>query len=202
MDPLEQLSAISQFYGVNPDYVIAGGGNTSYKNRETLWIKGSGVSLAEITPKGFVAMDRAKLAALWKLSNSEAAGIAAEAEREKAVLEGLMAARLPGEEQKRPSVETLLHALLPFAFVVHTHPTLVNGLSCSQDGEKAARSLFGDDVTWIPCSDPGFVLANAVRKTISGRKAPSFFFLQNFRLRACVNGNCPAKIGPPFNLRV
>ena len=176
---LEQLAALSQFYGADPDYVIAGGGNTSFKNKETLWIKGSGVSLADITSAGFVAMDREKLAALWGLSGDSEAGSGRAAEREAAVLEGLMAARRPGEEQKRPSVETLLHDLLPFAYVVHTHPSLVNGLTCSRDAEKAAQSLFGDDVVWIPISDPGFVLANTVQKTISHRRAPSFFFLQN-----------------------
>ena len=184
MDSLVQLSTISHYYGANPDYVIAGGGNTSFKNETTLWIKGSGVSLGEITTDGFVAMDRAKLASLWGLSAKDgiiggAENPNAAADREKAVLEGLLACRLPGEEQKRPSVETLLHDLLPFNFVVHTHPTLVNGLTCSQGAENAARSLFGDDVVWIPISDPGFVLANNVRKSIAGKKAPSFFFLQN-----------------------
>jgi rhamnose utilization protein RhaD (predicted bifunctional aldolase and dehydrogenase) len=178
MDNLEQLAELSHFFGADPDYVLAGGGNTSFKNDATLWIKGSGVSLGEITPAGFVAMDRKKLASLWDLS-AGSSDPAATAEREKVVLEGLMAARLSGEEQKRPSVETLLHDLLPFAFVVHTHPSLVNGLTCSQDAEKAARSLFGDDVVWIPISDPGFVLANAVRKAITGKKEPSFFFIQN-----------------------
>jgi rhamnose utilization protein RhaD (predicted bifunctional aldolase and dehydrogenase) len=172
-DDLEQLAAISRFYGANPDFVIAGGGNTSFKNETTLWIKGSGVSLGEIRPAGFVAMDRAKLAGLWNVDAGSAA------EREKAVLEGMMAARLPGEEKKRPSVETLLHDLLPFKFVIHTHPTLVNGLTCSQDGAKAARELFGEDVAWIPISDPGFILAETVKKAIAGRAAPSFFFLQN-----------------------
>ena len=182
-DPLEQLASLSRYYGVNPDYVIAGGGNTSFKNDTTLWIKGSGVSLGEITPAGFVAMDRLKLASLWNLSTGSESPDAA-AKREKEVLEAMMTARLPGEEQKRPSVETLLHDLLPFPFVVHTHPTLVNGLTCSQDADNAARSLFGDDVVWIPASDPGFVLANTVRKIITARplesgQAPSFFFLQN-----------------------
>jgi rhamnose utilization protein RhaD (predicted bifunctional aldolase and dehydrogenase) len=193
MIALEQLADLSRFYGADPEYVIAGGGNTSFKDTATLWIKGSGVSLATITPPGFVAMDRAKLAALWKLSGGEprffeaapsasaagSEGGSGAAKREAAVLEGLMAARCPGEEQKRPSVETLLHDLLPFSFVVHTHPALVNGLTCSRDAEAAAASLFGNDVVWIPISDPGFVLADTVRKTISRRKAPSFFFLQN-----------------------
>ncbi|MCL1927609.1 MAG: class II aldolase/adducin family protein [Treponema sp.] len=180
-DALEQLAVISRHYGANPDYVIAGGGNTSFKNETTLWIKGSGVSLGEITPAGFVAMDRAKLASLWDISaaNGGTDDASTVALREKTVLDGLMAARLPGEEQKRPSVETLLHDILPFNYVVHTHPTLVNGLTCSRDADKAARSLFGEDVVWIPISDPGFVLANEVRNRLAGRKAPAFFFLQN-----------------------
>ena len=177
---LEQLAVLSRLYGANPDYVIAGGGNTSFKNETTLWVKGSGVSLAEITPGGFVAMDRAKLAALWESAEREPAAdnSAGVSEREAAILAGLMASRLPGEENKRPSVETLLHDLLPFSYVIHTHPFLVNGLTCSQDADKAARDLFGDNVAWIPISDPGFTLACTVRKAIS-RQPPSFFFLQN-----------------------
>ncbi|MDR2471854.1 MAG: class II aldolase/adducin family protein [Treponema sp.] len=172
---LETLTALSRFYGADSGYVIAGGGNTSFKDRDTIWIKGSGVSLGEITPDGFVAMDRAKLAALWDL-----AGKGTPEEREAAVLSGMMAARRPGEEHKRPSVETLLHDLLPFSYVVHTHPALVNGLTCSQDGEAAARELFGDEVLWIPLSDPGFVLALAVKEAAARQGgAPDCVFLQN-----------------------
>ncbi|MCL1811934.1 MAG: class II aldolase/adducin family protein [Treponema sp.] len=197
-DALEQLAAISRHYGADPDYVIAGGGNTSFKNKTTLWIKGSGVSLGEITPAGFVAMDRAKLASLWGIAPTNGGSVDAgtAALREKAVLEGLMAARLPGEEQKRPSVETLLHDILPFNYVVHTHPALVNGLTCSRDADKAARSLFGEDVVWIPISDPGFVLANEVRNRIADRKAPSFFFLQNHGVFA--GADTPEEIKPLY----
>jgi rhamnose utilization protein RhaD (predicted bifunctional aldolase and dehydrogenase) len=52
---------MSNKYGSNPEYVLAGGGNTSFKDENTLYIKGSGVSLAEITEDGFVKIDRAKL---------------------------------------------------------------------------------------------------------------------------------------------
>jgi rhamnose utilization protein RhaD (predicted bifunctional aldolase and dehydrogenase) len=172
---LEQLCALSRFYGSDPDYVIAGGGNTSLKDEKTLWIKGSGVSMGGITPDGFVAMDREKLAAVWK-----AAYPANPAAREAAVLADLLAAKKPGEEHKRPSVETLLHDMLPFAYVVHTHPAPVNGLTCSRAGEKALHALFGDEPLWIPISDPGFVLACAIRKKLDKRKkAPALIFLQN-----------------------
>jgi len=56
--------------------------------------------------------------------------------REKEVLSDLMASRRAGEEKKRPSVETTLHDILPFSFVVHTHPALVNGLTCSQQAKR------------------------------------------------------------------
>jgi len=188
---LEQLAVLSRFYGANPDYVIAGGGNTSFKNDTTLWIKGSGVSLGEITPAGFVAMDRAKLAELWKLDSPTAADSDAAAQREAKVLDGLLGARCPGEENKRPSVETLLHDLLPFNYVIHTHPALVNGLTCSQDAQKAAQKLFGNDVVWIPISDPGFILACAARKAMP-KPPPSFFFLQNHGV--FVGANTPEEI--------
>src|SRR6056297_761506 len=58
---LNDLVKISQKYGKDPDYVIAGGGNTSYKNNDYLWIKASGTSLATITEDGFAKMDRSCL---------------------------------------------------------------------------------------------------------------------------------------------
>jgi rhamnose utilization protein RhaD (predicted bifunctional aldolase and dehydrogenase) len=77
-------------------------------------------------------------------------------------------------------VETLLHDMLPFAYVVHTHPSPVNGLTCSEGGEAAMKSLFGDEPLWVPISDPGFVLACAIRDRLAGRAGvPGLVFLQN-----------------------
>ena len=62
--PLEGVGGlieISQFYGRDSRFVIAGGGNTSYKNAEKIWVKASGSSLATITEDGFAVLDRAKL---------------------------------------------------------------------------------------------------------------------------------------------
>ncbi|MDR0377577.1 MAG: class II aldolase/adducin family protein [Spirochaetaceae bacterium] len=176
---IQDLTAISRYYGANPDYVIAGGGNTSFKDETTLYIKGSGSSLAEAEPERFVRMDRGLLREIWKKTYP-----ADPAEREKAALADMMAARMAGEEQKRPSVETLLHDILPFAFVVHTHPALVNGLTCSQDGEQAAAELFGGDSIWIPSTNPGYVLSRQVKEAqdeyIRRRGRPAaLVFLQN-----------------------
>jgi rhamnose utilization protein RhaD (predicted bifunctional aldolase and dehydrogenase) len=176
---LDEIIDLSRYYGSNPDYVLAGGGNTSVKDETTLAVKGSGVSLAEIGPGGFVLMDRRRLGEIWEKTYP-----ADPEEREKAALADLMAARRPGEEQKRPSVETLLHDLLPFRLVVHTHPALVNGLTCAKEGEKWAAELFGGEALWIPITNPGYVLALGVKKALEGHRArrgkdAEIIFLQN-----------------------
>ncbi|MFA6505840.1 MAG: class II aldolase/adducin family protein, partial [Treponemataceae bacterium] len=101
---MNELIEISRRYGSDPDFVVAGGGNTSWKTKTDLFIKGSGVALESVTEAGFVRMDRKKLAAIWTSSYP-----ADPDARESAVLADLMASRRTGEENKRPSVETLLH---------------------------------------------------------------------------------------------
>jgi rhamnose utilization protein RhaD (predicted bifunctional aldolase and dehydrogenase) len=176
---IETLVEISRFYGKNPDYVLAGGGNTSWKDSDTLYVKGSGMALAGAVPDSFVKMDRKALARIWEKKYPEAS-----AERESAVLADMMAARKAGEEQKRPSVEALLHDILPFAFVVHLHPALVNGLTCSRQGEAAMREIFGDAAFWIPSTNPGYILARLVKTAMDDYRAKhgkpaAVIFLQN-----------------------
>jgi rhamnose utilization protein RhaD (predicted bifunctional aldolase and dehydrogenase) len=174
---LQEIAEVSRYYGTAGDYVIAGGGNTSFKDADYLYIKGSGVGLATIDESGFVKMDRAKLTALWTNKYSDNSE-----EREAAILADMLAARCPGEENKRPSVEVHLHMLLPFAYVVHTHPTLVNGLICSQKGAETVQKLF--DAIWIPSINPGYILSLAVKKAMDAyRKEKNhdaqIVFLQN-----------------------
>ena len=175
---IEALAEISRYYGSNPDYVIAGGGNTSFKDRETLYIKGSGTALADAVPEAFVRMDRKALAQIWNKTYP-----AESAAREKAVLADLMAAKKPGEEQKRPSVETMLHDLLPFEYVVHLHPAMVNGMTCSRQGEAAMKEIFPEAI-WIPSTNPGYILSLKVKKALDDYKVKnsrdaSIIFLQN-----------------------
>jgi len=191
-EAIEALIAVSNHYGRQTDYVIAGGGNTSWKSATVLHVKGSGQSLGTIRAEGFARMDRKALAALWTKDFSKDTD-----EREKQVLECLMAARLPGEESKRPSVETLLHDLLPFAYVVHTHPTLVNALTCGRAGQAAFERLFASEAVWIPLVDPGYVLSKVVKDALdafqkkNGRVA-AVIFLQNHGI--VVAGDTPAAI--------
>ena len=175
---MDALLHMTHKYGADADYVLAGGGNTSYKTDSVLYIKGSGSSLATIREDQFVKMDRALLGAMWDKAYSSDVK-----EREAQVLADMMDARLRGEESKRPSVETLLHDLFPQKLVLHVHPALVNGLTCSQGAETAMRALFPDAI-WVPSSDPGFVLALLCRDLMNdyekkNGKCANLLFLQN-----------------------
>ena len=162
---LDTLTSFSNRFGSDPELVLAGGGNTSAKDGNTMYVKASGTSLSTITPDGFVAMDRQKLAVmLHKQYPSE------DAAREEAALADLMDARLPGQDAKRPSVETLLHALFPMRYVLHLHPALVNGLTCAVDGAAWTGRLFADAV-WIEASKPGYVLAKLCYDRMTQYKA-------------------------------
>ncbi len=174
---LAALAAMSNKYGANPAYVLAGGGNTSFKSADTLWVKGSGTALATIRPEDFVVLERCELAKMWTAVYPEQ-----EAAREAAVLQDMMNARVKGET-RRPSVETLLHDLFPQCFVLHVHPALVNGLTCAKEGRKAMERLLPDAV-WVDACKPGYILALECKKEMDAYQAQTgkdcrLLFLQN-----------------------
>ncbi|MDT8298541.1 MAG: class II aldolase/adducin family protein, partial [Spirochaetaceae bacterium] len=180
---MNDLIKLSREYGSDPGWVVAGGGNTSWKDGDVLYVKASGYPLATIGEDGFARMDRRKLAAIWETAYPEGDDAADVAERERLVLQDMMNARIPGEE-RRPSVETLLHDLLPWPLVVHLHPTLVNGLTCGVDGPQKAKELFGNDAVWIPVTDPGYILAKVIKESLEDRTSrglsiPDYIFLAN-----------------------
>ncbi len=162
---INDLIKISNKYGKDPNFVLAGGGNTSYKDSEYLYIKGSGTTLATITAEGFVKMNRAKLNAMFDKKYSDDAAL-----RESEVLEDMMDAREKSELNKRPSVETLLHNLIQYKYVVHTHPSMLNGLTCGKNGKDIAYKLFGDNVIWIDLVEPGYILSTRLNESMKSFK--------------------------------
>ena len=178
MENLDRLIGISRYYGENPAYVIAGGGNTSFKDRDTIWIKASGIPLAGIGRDGFVALSRNKLSLIESSVFSEDA-----TEREEQV-KVMMNNAIISPKNLRPSVETSLHNLIGYAFVVHTHPTRVNGLMCANDVLVEVERRFGREALMVEYTDPGYVLFNKLRERISDYIAdhdhtPQIIFLQN-----------------------
>jgi len=185
MNPIQDLITISQFYGRDSRFVIAGGGNTSYKNAEKIWVKASGSSLATITEDGFAVLDRAKLNLM-----SDKVYSANAAEREEQVKNDLADATIT--KGKRPSVETSMHNVIDFAFVVHMHPTLVNGLMCANNAQADLQKLFGAKALYIEYTDPGYVLFKKVEDAIKAFRAedgaePAVIWLQNHGIFVAAN---------------
>lgn len=177
MKEIQQLIEISQFYGRDKRYVIAGGGNTSYKNAEKLWIKTSGLSLGTITEDGFSELDRHKLNVMSNKTYSTNA-----TEREEELKCDMAAATLANG--KYPSVETLIHNMLDYAFVVHLHPTLVNGLMCAKNAGSELKRLFGANALYIEYADPGYTLFKKAEVAIQAYRTenvaePAIIWLQN-----------------------
>lgn len=189
---LTQLVELSRHFGSDPDYVLAGGGNTSVKDENTLFVKASGTSLATINESGFVALDRRKMTAMdfgAYSSNPD--------EREEQIKNDLATAKSDPNSPLRPSVEASLHNLLNVKYVVHTHPWKVNALMCGNNGRAAANHLFPDRALIIPYINPGFTLFKHICEALSEwRKIhssdPELLFLENHGV--FVNGDTPEKI--------
>lgn len=169
---VEQLIKMSNKYGADRDYVIAGGGNTSSKEEGILYVKASGQSLATITESGLVTMHMDKLLQMLD------AGYTGESE----VLEAMMAARTA--DNGRPSVEALLHALFTQKYVLHVHPAIVNGVTCSVQGGAAINRIFGERAVWLDETRPGYTLSITAKKAMDEFKAKTgkdcdLMFIQN-----------------------
>jgi rhamnose utilization protein RhaD (predicted bifunctional aldolase and dehydrogenase) len=196
--PIEELIEISRFFGSDTRYVIAGGGNTSCKTADRLFVKGSGSSLAAIDAGGFVEMAREPLAALTSRDLGSDPS-----EREARFKDAILAARIHPQKGQRPSVECVLHNMLPRKFVVHTHATDVNTVACCRDGERLAAQIFGDRILWIHYVDPGYTLARTLAGAIeayasrTGMDCPPAVLMQNHGLIVC--GNSFAEIREQTN---
>jgi NAD(P)-dependent dehydrogenase (short-subunit alcohol dehydrogenase family)/rhamnose utilization protein RhaD (predicted bifunctional aldolase and dehydrogenase) len=176
---IKELLEISKYYGNNKDYVIAGGGNTSFKDDKTIWIKASGQSLAEMSEEDLVALNREKLQIISSNIYSDD-----QAAREEQVKADMFLSILDPGINKRPSVETSLHEIIRFRFVVHLHPTLINGILCSRNSRSLTQKLFGDTLLFVPYTDPGYVLFKRLESEISLYRQkfqlePQIIFLEN-----------------------
>jgi len=158
--PLALRVHTSRLLGREPALVLHGGGNTSVKVRESnlfgeqeflLYVKGSGWDLATIEAKGFapVRMDTLlKMAALEQLSDTDMVRV--------------QKAAMTDPNAPTPSVEAILHALIPFTFVDHTHSDAVVAITNTPGGEETIKRVLGERVLYIPYIMPGFALARLV----------------------------------------
>ncbi len=176
MNLRQTVTVLSHEFGTS-NFVRGGGGNTSAKDPDTLLVKPSGTSLAGIQPGDFVALDRAKLAELYHAEPP------ADSTAREAMVKDMMLAAVREGSGGRPSVEAPLHDSFEATFVVHTHPTLVNGMTCAKDGEAVCREVC-PKALWVEYTDPGYTLSMVVRDRLvqarrNGEDEPLVVFLQN-----------------------
>ncbi len=150
----------SRLLGRSDELVLHGGGNTSVKSTQTnifgqeediLFVKGSGWDLKTIEEEGFSPARLETLLRLSKLPSMTDTEMARE-----------LKASMTNPNAPSPSIEAILHALIPCKFVDHTHTDAVVALSNSPKGEEILKALYGETVLILPYIMPGFVLATQV----------------------------------------
>lgn len=149
----------SRLLGRDPSLVLHGGGNTSVKIRETnivgepeeiLYVKGSGWDLETIEAAGFAPVRMAHLLKLAQLPGMSDPQMVNE-----------LKTHTTKSSAPTPSVETILHAILPHRYVDHTHADSVIAVTNAPGGEARIREIYGDSVVIIPYIMPGFDLARS-----------------------------------------
>ncbi len=155
---LAQRVYTSRLLGRDKSLVMHGGGNTSVKIREKnifgrdediLYVKGSGWDLETIEAAGFASV---RLAPLMELSTLPALSDLEMANQ-------LRCART-NASAPAPSVEAILHAILPYKFVDHTHADAVIAVTNTANGRERIEEIYGDSVVVVPYIMPGFKLAH------------------------------------------
>jgi rhamnulose-1-phosphate aldolase/alcohol dehydrogenase len=141
-----------------------GGGNTSLKTTETdfrgqpvrtMWVKGSGSDLASATDKSFTALRLDDVVPLF--------------DRESMTDEEMVAYLthcMLDPKHPRMSIETLLHAFLPYDHVDHAHPDAIISLCCADNGLAIAEEIWGNRFVWAPYIRPGFTLAQRIAEGV------------------------------------
>ena len=149
--PMQMRVYTSQLLGRSEDLVLHGGGNTSYKDGETLYVKGSGWNLIDIEEPGFSPVD---LSVLQEMATREELSDSQMVKEQRAALRDA--------DAPNPSIEAILHAIIPFKFVDHTHADAVVTISNTPDGKKTLGKIYGDNVLLIDYVMPGFILSKYI----------------------------------------
>ena len=158
--PLEELVARSRRIGDDPSLVVYGGGNTSAKGlhrdhlgreQRVMWVKGSGADMRGSIESDYPALrldDLLPLLEREEMSDEEMTDLVA-----RALLD-------PGA--RRPSIETLLHAFLPFTHIDHVHADAICALTNHAEGPRVVAEALGDGFAYVDWMRPGFTLSKVV----------------------------------------
>lgn len=157
---VEELVYRSNLIGSDRAVCNWGGGNTSMKTIETdfrgrdvevMWVKGSGSDLATMKAGNFTGLNLEDIRPLIERE-----------EMPDAEMVDYLTHCMIDSKHPRMSIETLLHAFLPFKHVDHTHPDAIISIACADNGKEVAKAIFGDRFVWVPYIRPGFTLSKMI----------------------------------------
>lgn len=161
---LDQLVYRSNIIGTDRRVCNYGGGNTSSKtivkdfrgrDVEVMYVKGSGSDLATMKAGNFTGLRMDDIRPLFE-----------NAEMSDEDMVAYLANCMIDPKHPRASIETLLHAFLPFKHVDHTHPDSIISLCCADNGKELAKEIFGDRFVWVPYIRPGFTLSKMIAEGV------------------------------------
>ena len=165
-DPLALRVYTSRLLGQDMSLVMHGGGNTSVKakikdffgvEQQVLYIKGSGWDLATIEAEGFAAV---KMEALLRMATIKQLTDADMVLQQRAAM--------LDPNAPNPSVEAILHAIIPYKYVDHSHADAVVTITNTPDGRDRIQNIYGKRVLIVPYVMPGFILARKVYEMTMG----------------------------------
>ncbi|WP_145037782.1 bifunctional aldolase/short-chain dehydrogenase [Paenibacillus sp. Y412MC10] len=161
---LDELVYRSNLIGADRRVCNWGGGNTSSKTTiqdfrgndvEVMYVKGSGSDLATMKAGNFTGLRMEDIRPLFERDSMSDEEMVA-----------YLGHCMVDAKHPRASIETLLHAFLPFRHVDHTHPDAIISLCCAHNGKELAREIFGDRFVWVPYVRPGFTLSKMIAEGV------------------------------------
>ncbi|UVI28006.1 bifunctional aldolase/short-chain dehydrogenase [Paenibacillus spongiae] len=177
---LDELVYRSNIIGSDRRVCNWGGGNTSSKtvvkdfrgrDIEVMYVKGSGSDLATMKAGNFTGLRMDDIRPLFDRSEMSDEEMVA-----------YLANCMIDAKHPRASIETLLHAFLPFKHVDHTHPDSIISLCCADNGKEIAREIFGDRFVWVPYVRPGFTLSKMIAEGVLGNPKAELVLMEKHGL--------------------
>jgi rhamnulose-1-phosphate aldolase/alcohol dehydrogenase len=161
---LDELAYRSNLLGTDRAVCNWGGGNTSMKTTitdfrgrevEVMWVKGSGSDLGTMQAKHFTALRMEDVRPLFERD------VMPDEEMVPYLVNSMVDGKHP-----RASIETLLHAFLPYKHVDHTHPDAIISICCADNGKAIADKIYGNRYVWVPYIRPGFTLSKMIAEGV------------------------------------
>ncbi|MCF6411391.1 bifunctional aldolase/short-chain dehydrogenase [Pseudalkalibacillus salsuginis] len=154
----------SNLLGLDRSIANWGGGNTSAKSMErdfkgqeveVMWVKGSGSDLASMKTGNFTALKMEDIRPLMEKEDMDDADMV-----------DYLSHCMIDPKHPRSSIETLLHAFLPYKHVDHTHPDAIISIACADNGQEIAKEIYGERYVWVPYIRPGFKLSKMIAEGV------------------------------------